>query len=298
MRLAIIGCGAVAAVHAAGLRGGGFRIAAVYDSVTEKAESFASAYCVERVAQDLASALDGADAVIVASPSALHYEHALCALERGLHVLVELPPCASAEQSEHLAQVAAQSDTVLQCAHTSRYLEPYRRAGDWIRETQLGEIRQVQYFRCVLPARRSWIDDALLHHAAHPLDLLLHWFGDLQPVGCAAFPRSAPHQDVSLLARLPNGAPASIAISYSAKSAYSRLSVIGDKHTVVTDGFSFIDSGNSAMTWRGDAAETYEQSVAEQDLAFLRCCETGDGGIPWMETTRMMRQLEAFQGLR
>jgi predicted dehydrogenase len=235
--------------------------------------------------------------VIVASPSALHYEHALCALERGLHVLVELPPCASAEQSEHLARVAAQSNVVLQCAHTSRYLEPYRRVGNWIRENHLGEIRQINYFRCVLPARRNWIDDALLHHAAHPLDLLLHWFGDLQSVGCAAFPWSAPHRDVSLLARLPNGAPASIAISYSAKKAHSQLSVIGDKHTLVTDGFSFIDSGDSAMTWHGDTAATYERAIAEQDLAFLRCCETGDGGVSWIETTRMMRQMDAVQGL-
>jgi len=298
MRLTIIGCGSVAGVHAGRLRSAGLQIAAVCDSTVKKAESFASAHGAERATPDVLSALDGADAVIVASPSALHYEHALCALERGLHVLVELPPCASVEQSEHLEQVAVQSNVVLQCAHTSRYLEPYRRAGDWIRETQLGEIRQVQYFRCVLPARRSWIDDALLHHAAHPLDLFLHWFGSLQPVGCAAFPPAAPHRDVSLLARLPNGAPAGIAISYSAKSAYSRLSVIGDEHTIMTDGFSFIDSGDSVMTWHGDAVASYEQAVTKQDLAFLGCCETGDGGIPWIETTRMMRQMGAFQGLR
>jgi hypothetical protein len=100
------------------------------------------------------------------------------------------------------------------------------------------------------------------------------------------------------LARLPNGAPVSIAISYSAKSAYSRLLVIGDEQTIVTDGFSFIDSGDSVMTWHGDAVASYEQAVTEQDLAFLGCCETGDGGIPWIETTRMMRQMGAFQGLR
>ena len=79
-----------------------------------------------------------------------------------------------------------------------------------------------------------------------------------------------------------------MAISYSAKKAHSRLSVIGEERTIVTDGFSFIESSDSAMNWHGDATTVYEQAVAAQDLAFLRCCETGEGGAPWSETMRMM----------
>lgn len=297
MQIAIVGCGAVAAIHASRLRTAGVCIASVCGSSIEKARSFAAVHGIERAASDLDSALDGADAAIVASPSGVHYQQALRALERKIHVLVELPPCASSGQAENLACLAAESKLVLQCSHTSRYLEPYRRIRSWIRENRLGDIRQIHYLRGVVPSQRSWIDDALLHHAAHPLDIFLDWFGAVQPVGCVALPTAAPHRDVSLLARLPNGAPATIAVSYTAKKSYMRMTLLGERHTVVTDGFSSIESDDSSLLWQGDTTAVYEQAIADQDLEFLACCETRLGGIRWVETMLMARHLEAFQQL-
>jgi 2-hydroxy-4-carboxymuconate semialdehyde hemiacetal dehydrogenase len=298
MQIAIVGCGAVAAIHASRLHAAGIRVASVCGSSIEKARAFAAAHAIERAANDLDSALDGADAAIIASPSALHYQQARRALERRVHVLVELPPYDSSEQAEDLARVATESKLVLQCAHTSRYLEPYRRIRSWIHDNHLGDIRQIHYLRGIVPSsERSWIDDALLHHAAHPVDLFLDWFGTLQPVGCVAMPASAPHRDVSLLARLPNGAAATIAVSYSAKNPWVQLTLLGERHTVVTDGFSSIESDDPALRWQGDAAAVYEQAIADQDMAFLECCETGLGGIRWAETMLMTRHVEAFQKL-
>ncbi len=302
MAVVLIGCGHVGAVHAAQLRRAGVPIAAVCDSNLDKAQSFSQAYGVEHAVSEIGAALEhavgGKDAVIVASPSPLHYEHALCALGHGLHVLVELPPCAAVAQAEHLAQTGARANLTVQCAHTSRYLEPYQRISEWLRQGRGGEVRQIRYFRCVIPTRRQWTDDALLHHAAHPLDLLLHWFGSLQPLGCAASPGSGPPGDVSLLACLPNGAPVTIAISYSAKQPLSSLSIICDQHTVLTDGFSFIDSDDDSVHWRGDAETVYHAAIAEQDVEFLGCCETRVGGIPWSETIRMLCNMAAFQSRR
>jgi hypothetical protein len=110
-------------------------------------------------------------------------------------------------------------------------------------------------------------------------------------------PASAPHRDVSLLARLPNGAAATIAVSYSAKKPYVQLTLLGERHTVVTDGFSSIESDDPALRWQGDAAAVYEQAIADQDMAFLECCETGLGGIRWAETMLMAQHVEAFQKL-
>ena len=292
MRVAIIGCGAVAAVHAAALRRLGVSIAAVCDSNIDKARSFASRFGVARSVAGLSSALEEVDAVLVTSPSPLHYEHAIEALGRECNVLVELPPCESAGEASLLDEAARRSNLVLRCAHTSRYLEPYQRIGDWIRERRLGQIRHLHYWRRVVPARRDWADNAWLHHAAHPVDLFLHWFGSLETVGCTASPCGNAPTDVSMLARLPNGAPASIAISYSAKEAGSRLDVIGEECTIVTDGLSFLHSSHSEMNWQRDATNVYEQAIASQDLDFIRCCETGDGGVSWWETTRMILQMQ------
>jgi predicted dehydrogenase len=247
MRIAIVGCGAVAAIHARRLRDAGVRLACVCGSSMEQAEAFAAAYGIDCAAPDLDSALTHADAVIVASPSEMHYEQAMSALESNAHVLVELPPCASLAQAETLGRLAAKMNRVLQCAHTSRYLEPYQRLRKWIKEDRLGRIRHVHYLRGLVPSRRSWTDHALRHHAAHPIDLLLDWFGGFEPIGGVALPVSDPVRDVSLLARLPNGAPAAIAISYSTKVPHAQLTLIGDAHTITTDGFSEMQSDNSLL---------------------------------------------------
>ena len=296
MRVAIIGCGAIAAVHARCLRAAGVTIAAACDASLESARAFAAEHGIARAVSSVERGLEDADAAIVSSPSALHYQHAVSALERGRHVLVELPPCGAAE-ADRLAVLAARKQRVLQCAHTSRYLEPYRRLGDWVRSNRLGEIRQVHYLRCVVPSRRNWVDDALLHHAAHPVDLFLHWFGDLQPVAASGLPRGGPYRDISLAARLPNGAAASISVTYSSQLPQLKMTLVGSEHTVVVDGFHTIESDDHSLRWRGDAGAVFEQAVSDQDLEFLSGWHAGTDGVPWSDSMRMVRSVEVFQKL-
>ena len=296
MRVAIVGCGAIAAVHARCLKAAGVTISAACDASLESARAFAAEHGVVRAVSSVEAALEDADAAIVSSPSALHYGHAFSALERGRHVLLELPPCTAAE-AEHLALLAAQKQRVLQCAHTSRYLEPYRRLGDWVRSHRLGEIRQVHYLRCVVPSRRNWVDDALLHHAAHPVDLFLHWFGDLQPVAASGLPHAGPYRDVSLTAHLPNGAPVIIAVTYSSKMPQLKMTLVGSEHTVAVDGFHTIESDDASLAWQGDAGAVFEQAVSDQDLEFLSGWHAGTDGVPWSDSMRMVRSVEVFQKL-
>lgn len=296
MRVAIVGCGAIAAVHARCLRTAGIAIAAACDASVETASAFAAEHGIARAISSVEAAIEDADAAIVCSPSALHASHALTALDRGRHVLVELPPCSAAE-AERLAVVASERQRVLQCAHTSRYLEPYRRVGEWVRTKRLGELRDVHYLRCVIPPRRTWVDDALLHHAAHPLDLFCDWFGDPHPEAAIGLPGGGPYRDISLTARLPNGAPLTIAVTYSSKLPQLRMTLVGNDHTVVVDGFDAIESDDSSLAWRSGSGAVFEQAITDQDLEFLRCCRTGAGGVPWSDSMRMVRCAQAFQRL-
>jgi predicted dehydrogenase len=95
---------------------------------------------------DFARMLDAAplDALVIATPHALHYEHAKAGLERGLHVLVEKPLALTTSQAEELAALAAGRNRVLSTAvnppfwaHCA-YLKGLRERGD------LGEIEAVQ----------------------------------------------------------------------------------------------------------------------------------------------------------
>ena len=293
MRVALVGYGAVAAVHARGLKDH-TELLTVCGPDQRRAEGFAELYGVRHADTNLKTAVGRADIAVLCSPSPLHYEQASEALDAGVHVLVELPACTSKAEVENLAMLAGKRQRVLQCAHTSRYLEPYRRLTGWMQAGALGEIRHVQYVRSIPPRKRSWTDDALWHHAGHALDLFLLWFGSVKPLSCAAHPAVPGAQDLSLTALTPTKAPVAVAISYSSQLSETKMTVIGANHTVVTDGFTYMSSDEARFTWQGNEQPVYESAIEEQDKAFCAACGGSKTGVPWHQTIKLTNCVADF----
>ena len=270
-------------------------IVTVFAPNHEETLKFASGHNIKRVSDTLDEAVSLADAVIICSPSALHYRQARECLQLGVHTLVELPPCERTDEAEELGQLAQKRKVQLGCAHTSRYLVPYSRISNVIRRGELGTIQEVTYIRHHTLRDRGWADDALLHHAAHPIDLLLDWFGDLTSRGCVALPEVHNAQTVSLLGRLPNGAPVTISVSYASRLPRIQMLIVGDRHTVETDGFSYVRSDLGHLRYDSPEQLTYEQAIHDQDLAFLRACQGQRTGVVWQETVNLIRTLNRFQ---
>lgn len=296
MRVALIGYGAVAAVHARAISEPA-ELVTVCGPDEKKAEAFAKLHNIPHADTELRNALGRSDAAIVCSPSPLHFSQGIGALECGSNVLLELPACTSIAEAETLSALAASNRVVLQCAHTSRYLEPYRRIAASIRSGALGEIRHVHYVRLMPPRVRSWTDDALLHHAQHPLDLFLDWFVAIEPRGCAARPSVPGAQDISLVGSVYDKVPVTISISYSSRLPELKMTIIGSKHTIATDGFTYISSDDSSFRWQGDEQKVYETAIQEQDSAFLNACRGRGSGIPWSETMKLTGCVGEFANL-
>lgn len=299
LRIAIIGYGAVAEIHARQLAAQPeIALASVFGPQLEKAAAFAATHDIANPTDDFGKAVALADAAIICSPSPLHFRQTAACIEAGVHALVELPPCETADEAARLDELARRRDRVVMCAHTSRFLSPYIQIKQLIRAGALGEIQQVSYLRHIVPRQRGergWTDDALLHHAAHPLDLLLDWFGELTPVGCIALPRARAAQSVSLLAALPNGAPVSISVSYDSRLPQSRMLIVGGEHTIETDGFSYLRSDLSEANQQWNPQAAYEQAIGDQDADFIAACRDQSIGIEWAETIRLMRLIAAFK---
>ena len=298
IRVALIGCGTVGSIHAARLAGqSDVELAAVYDPVPEAARRFAGRYEVRSVASSVEEAASMADAAIVCSPSFLHFEQAQICIRAGRHVLVELPPCGGVREAEEIGRIAQQQHVIAGCAHTARYLEPYVRIHAALGSGLLGEIQEISYFRYPHLPPRLWADNALVHHAAHIIDLVMRWCGGLEPLACFAFPDASSSQSVSLLAKLPTGKSLTLAVSYGAKLPVSKMVVVGAKHTVETNGFSYVKSDLKEMQFTGDERNIYEQAIIAQDLHFLEACRGKSTYIPWAETEDLMRMIQRFQAL-
>src|SRR5438552_664827 len=76
-----------------------------------------------RVSQSIEELLNDRDieAVLVATPTAMHFEHAMAALSAGKHVMVEKPMAMDLDQSRKLVDEAKQRRLVLSVFHNRRW---------------------------------------------------------------------------------------------------------------------------------------------------------------------------------
>lgn len=297
VRVAMIGCGAVGSIHAANLRDGGIELSAVYSPNFEEASSFASTHGVRDMSQSLSEAVANADVAIICSPSDLHFEQGRRCIEAGVHTLIEMPPCVAAWEAEELGESARKRGVRLGCAHTARYLHPYANIKSSLQKGVIGEIREVNYLRYHQLRPRSWTDNALFHHAAHPIDLVMDWCGGLDPLACIALPDASGAQSASILGKLPGGGPAAITVSYASHLPLNRMLLIGKKHTVETDGFSYLRSDLADLEFRGTDNQVYAQAIRDQDAAFLGACLGKNSFVDWADTVKLIRTLNRFQAL-
>ena len=293
----MIGTGAVAAIHAAQLAvDPEAALMAVYSPDHAAASAFASQFGFCRVAPSLQDACTGTDVAIICSPPQHHFGQARACLQAGLHTLVELPACEAVLEAEDLGICAAQSGLRLGCAHTARYLSPYIQIRDCLRQGRLGAIQHVNYVRFPQLNPKAWIDHALDHHAAHIIDLILDWFGGVDPVAAALYPDEEMTRNASLLGRLPDGASVAVTVSYDSHLPVNSLLVIGSKHTLESDGFSFIRSDDGVLH-QSALQPTYENAIRDQDRAFLAACQGVGDYVDWQDTIRLMRAVDHFKSL-
>ena len=296
-RIAMIGTGAVAAIHAANLAADpSVELAAVYNPDLAAASAFASQFGFGRLASSLQDVSVGANVAIICSPPKHHFQQALTCLQAGLHTLVELPACENVAEGEELARCAAQRGLHLGCAHTARYLQPYIQIGEYLRQGLLGAVRHVNYVRFPWLNSKAWTDHALAHHAAHILDLIIDWFGGIDPIAARLYPDDEMTRTASLLGRLPNGGSAAVTVSYDSRLPVNSLLVVGEKHTLESDGFSFVRLDESYLH-QSPQQPVYENAIHNQDQAFLSACRGVGTYIDWQETIRLMRAVDRFREL-
>jgi predicted dehydrogenase len=86
------------------------------------------------------------DAIVVATPVSTHFELARCALERGKHVLVEKPLCATSQEAHELITLAERQGLTLMVDHTFLFNGAVQEIG---RLMTGGEIGRVSYYDCM-----------------------------------------------------------------------------------------------------------------------------------------------------
>ena len=200
IKFGIVGCGTIAEVQMRALEMvEGAEVTAVMSASEATSRSWGEKYHVASFT-DMESLLrDGdIDAVTICTPSGLHAQQAIQALQAGKHVVVEKPMAITRESLEAMLQAEKESSVSLFPICQLRLSPDVRRAKELISQGALGKLvmadlsmksyRSPEYYQ-QKKWRGTWALDgggALMNQGIHGLDLLRYLCGDVREVSCRA----------------------------------------------------------------------------------------------------------------
>ncbi len=246
IRVALVGCGKVAGIHAAALASlPEASLVAVCDINLERVFAFASKNRVQPFT-DLGKMLRETrpEAVIIGTPHPLHAEAAVRAAEAGVHVLVEKPLAANLADCDAMLAAARKNNVTLGVISQRRFYEPVQRMKRAIDEGKIGKPslgvfiqyswRDAAYYTSD-PWRGKWDTEGggvLVNQSPHQLDILLWLMGPAVEVSGYWANLNHPTVEVDDTAvasiRFANGGVGSIVTSLSQKPGiYTKVHIHG-----------------------------------------------------------------------
>lgn len=285
MIVAVLGLGSAGRRHARLLRGLG------HDVVAFDPEP--SAVAGVGLARSEEEAVEAAEAVVVASPSACHASQALMALGRGRPVLVEKPVAATVADGERVARAALEAGRVCAVAMNLRFHPALLRLRTLIAGPDLGPLRyarasyghDLRRWRPGTDYRRSYsaradLGGGIVLDAVHELDYLLWLVGPVHSVSAEAGHVSPLEVDVEDLAvaslRFESGVLGSLDLNFFEPAYRRSCLLVGDDAVVswdwVRETIELRGPGGERIQEVGcDLEDTYREELAD----FLEAVATG-----------------------
>jgi len=180
------------------------------------------------------------DAVVIATPAAIHGRLVREFLEAGKHVLVEKPLALTGEEGGQLAALAEQRGLALMVGHTFLYNAAVRRMKQYVDDGDLGDVLYIYSQRLNLGRVRNDVN-ALWNFAPHDVSILVYLL-DQSPseVSARGFAYLQPGvEDVVFMTLVfPNGASANVHISWLDPHKIRKMTVVGSRKMAVYDDVS------------------------------------------------------------
>ena len=287
MNVCLIGYGSIAGCHVAALRGEAVTYHTVVGRLPEPTARFAQEHGLQHHTTDLDAALADPEieAVVVTSPTDLHFEHAEKALLAGKHVLCEIPLATSLRQVDRLIGLAVELDRRLMVCHTQRHRPEFVLAREMIARGDI-HVHHIIYRYTMLRRenvnwmgrRRSWTDNLLWHHGCHAVDAALWLLGatDVEVSGHVALPGRALGipMDLAVVLRTPLDQLVNVAMSYNNHTRANDCLVIGEEDTLLIAGGRLTTRDRTLYEPPADGSDEV-RGIADQDREFLAAVREG-----------------------
>src|SRR6202045_2254591 len=188
----------------------------------------AKKYGIPHHTGDLVEGIKRADAVILTTPTQMHFRQGKQVMRAGKHVLIEIPVADSVADSERLVAIAKETGVTAMAGHVRRFNPSHQWVHNKITKGELKVLQmdvQTYFFRRTnmnaAGKPRSWTDHLLWHHACHTVDLFSYQTGETTS-DCYALqgplhPELKIAMDMSIGMKTPSGAICTLSLSFNNK---------------------------------------------------------------------------------
>jgi len=187
MKIALAGGGAFGEKHLDGLKNiDDVEVVSLVGRTLDKTQEMADKYGIAHATTNYEEMLakDEIDAVILCTPTQMHADQAITAMDAGKHVEVEIPLADSWDDAQAVLKKQQETGLVCMAGHTRRFNPSHQ----WVKQQiDAGDLEilsmdvQTYFFRRenknAKGEPRSWTDHLLWHHSAHTIDIFQYMTG-------------------------------------------------------------------------------------------------------------------------
>jgi len=185
------------------------------------------------------------DAVILSTPTQMHCEQSVKAMEAGKHTFSEIPMADSLADAEKMVAAQEKTGVVGMVGHVRRFNPSHQYIRNKIDagEFNIQQMDAQTYFfrRSNLNAKgepRSWTDHLLWHHACHTIDLFMYQTGEIPSevfgLQGPAHPELGIAMDMTIGMKTPSGKLCTLSLSFNNDGPLgSFFRYIGDNGTYI-----------------------------------------------------------------
>ncbi len=288
LRFGILGCGVIGPHHARAISGlQSAELVAVADAVPDLAEELGGEYGCSAYPglEEMLSGVD-LDAVCVCTPSGMHAEGAIAALEAGKQVVIEKPVDVTLEAADRLIEVQRATGKSVAVVSQHRFDTATQAVHEALSRGDFGSLTsgsaEVRWWRSQSYYdsggwRGTWELDGggvLINQAIHSIDLLQWLMGPVVEVtaytGLIAHERIEVEDTAVAILKFANGTLGTIVATTAAYPGLTaRIAVHGDRGSAIIDDdeltyFHAAGAGQEGDAYGAGGGENQAEQVMEQ----------------------------------
>src|SRR6516165_768406 len=272
MKICVAGQGAFGQKHLDALkRIPGVEVTSLVGGNQDATAQVAKKYGIPHFTGELSEGIKRADAVILTTPTKMHFRQGEQVMRAGKHVLVEIPITDSVEDAEALVKIAKETGVTAMGGHVRRFNPSHQ----WVhKRIQKGELKiqqmdvQTYFFRRTninaAGQPRSWTDHLLWHHAAHTVDLFQYQTGEQTQIAHAVqgpiHPELGIAMDMSIQLRTPSGKICTLSLSFNNDGP------LGSFFRYICDNGTYLARYDDLVTGREEAIDVSKVDVSTNGI--------------------------------